>query len=242
MRPLIPHPDITLYRGDALTVLRALPDASVDAVITDPPYCSGAFTLSGKQAAPASKYKQSSTQAAYTDFACDARDQRSFILWGSLWLAECLRIAKPHAPLLVFSDWRQLPATTDYVQVAGWSWRGVTVWHKPCSRPLPGEFRRDCEFIVYARKGTRGDVAPTVYPGLYSYSAPSGPQRKHLTQKPVQLLRDLIQIVPPGGTVLDPFIGSGTTAEAAILTGRKCIGIEMVKANIDIAAERVAVA
>lgn len=58
----------------------------------------------------------------------------------------------------------------------------------------------------------------------------------------MQLLRDLIQIVPPGGTVLDPFIGSGTTAEAAILTGRKCIGIEMVKANIDIAAERVAVA
>ena len=49
-----------------------------------------------------------------------------------------------------------------------------------------------------------------------------------------------MRIVPQGGTVLDPFIGFGTTAEAAISTGRKCIGIEMVKANIDIAAARVA--
>lgn len=240
MTLLQPHPDVTLYKGDALSILRDLPDNSVDAIITDPPYCSGAFTLAAKQAPPDTKYKKSSTQAVYTEFACDARDQRSFILWGSMWLSECLRIAKISAPLLVFSDWRQLPATTDYVQIAGWSWRGVVVWHKPSSRPLPGEFRRECEFIAYARKGVRGDIEPTVYPELYSYSAPSGPKRKHLTQKPIELMRDLMRIVPQGGTVLDPFIGSGTTAEAAILTGRKCIGIEMVKANIDIAAARVA--
>lgn len=240
MTLLQPHPDVTLYKGDALSILRDLPDNSVDAIITDPPYCSGAFTLAAKQAPPDTKYKKSSTQAVYTEFACDARDQRSFILWGSMWLSECLRIAKISAPLLVFSDWRQLPATTDYVQIAGWSWRGVVVWHKPSSRPLPGEFRRDCEFVVYGRKGVRGDVETTVYPGFYSYSAPCGPKRKHLTQKPTALMGDLMRIVPQGGTVLDPFIGSGTTAEAAILTGRKCIGIEMVQANIDLAAERVA--
>lgn len=235
---LTPHADVTLYKGDALTLLRDLSDASVDAVITDPPYCSGAFTLAGKQAAPAAKY--STAQAVYTDFAADARDQRSFILWGSMWLSECLRIAKPSAPLLVFSDWRQLPATTDYLQIAGWSWRGLVVWHKPSSRPLPGEFRRDCEFVAYARKGVRGHVEPTVYPGFYSYSAPCGSKRKHLTQKPIELMRDLMRIVPQGGTVLDPFIGSGTTAEAAILTGCKCIGIEMAQANIDLTIERVA--
>lgn len=137
MTLLQPHPDVTLYKGDALSILRDLPDNSVDAIITDPPYCSGAFTLAAKQAPPDTKYKKSSTQAVYTEFACDARDQRSFILWGSMWLSECLRIAKISAPLLVFSDWRQLPATTDYVQIAGWSWRGVVVWHKPSSRPPP---------------------------------------------------------------------------------------------------------
>lgn len=94
--------------------------------------------------------------------------------------------------------------------------------------------------MAYARKGVRGHVEPTVYPGFYSYSAPCGSKRKHLTQKPIELMRDLMRIVPQGGTILDPFIGSGTTAEAAILTGRKCIGIEMVQANIDLTAERVA--
>lgn len=84
MTLLQPHPDVTLYKGDALSILRDLPDNSVDAIITDPPYCSGAFTLAAKQAPPDTKYKKSSTQAVYTEFACDARDQRSFILWGSM--------------------------------------------------------------------------------------------------------------------------------------------------------------
>lgn len=91
------------------------------------------------------------------------------------------------------------------------AWGGGVAQAK-LSGPLPGEFRRECEFTAYARKGVRGDIEPTVYPGLYSYSAPSGPKRKHLTQKPIELMRDLMRIVPQGGTVLDPFIGSGTTA------------------------------
>lgn len=53
----------------------------------------------------------------------DSKDQRSWTLWCTYWLSDCLRIAKDGAPLLAFSDWRQLPSMTDAVQAAGWIWR-----------------------------------------------------------------------------------------------------------------------
>ena len=134
---------LTLYQGDALTCLSGLKSGSVDAVVTDPPYNSGAFTLSGKQASPRIKYQNTGTVKTYPEMLGDGRDQHSFIRWAALWLAECWRIARPCAPLLVFSDWRQLPAMTDAVQIAGWQWRGVVVWHKSGVRPMRGEFRRE---------------------------------------------------------------------------------------------------
>ena len=97
------HDDwLTLYQGDALSVLRGLPAEHVDAVITDPPYNSGAATLSAKQADPAQKYQSTGTRKAYPTMLGDGRDQRSFTLWCTLWLTECWRSARMHAPLLVF--------------------------------------------------------------------------------------------------------------------------------------------
>jgi site-specific DNA-methyltransferase (adenine-specific) len=61
---------------------------------------------------------------------------------------------------------------------------------------------------------------------LYSVSSPHGRERVHITQKPVGLMRQLMGITQPGATVLDPFTGSGTTGVAAILEGRRFIGVE----------------
>ena len=105
MQAFFSDPYITLYQGDALTCLSGLKSNGVDAVVTDPPYSSGAFTLPGKQASPRIKYQNTSTVKMYPEMLGDGRDQRSFIRWAALWLAECWRIARPCAPLLVFSDW-----------------------------------------------------------------------------------------------------------------------------------------
>lgn len=216
----------TIHQGDALTVLRELPTNTVDAVITDPPYSSGAATLAGKQVNPADKYQQTGTKRRYPPMLGDGKDQRSFTLWCTLWLSECWRIAKDGAPLLVFTDWRQLPSVTDAVQAAGFLWRGVVVWHKSSARPMLGEFRRDSEFVVYARKGKSNSASRKCLPGVYSYPVNSA-AKVHLTGKPVALLQSLMEICPENGTILDPFIGGGTTAVAAQNTGRRCIGIEL---------------
>lgn len=118
----------------------------LDAVITDPPYSTGGMTLASKQISPAQKYQNSGTKKIYPAMLGDTRDQRSYVFWATLWLSECWRVARDGSPLLVFTDWRQLPSLTDAVQAAGFLWRGVVVWHKPSARPMMGEFRRDSEF------------------------------------------------------------------------------------------------
>ena len=75
-------------------------------------------------------------------------------------------------------------------------------------------------------------------PGGYDY--PVIPQHKvHLTSKPVQLIKDLLAITPESGTILDPFLGGGTTALAAVETGRKCIGVALSNEYTSLALERI---
>src|SRR5262245_19338692 len=100
-----------LVEGEALSVLRELPDACVDAVVTDPPYSSGGAYRGDRTASTGEKYVQNGTLTVRPSFGGDNRDQRAFGYWCALWLAECLRIAKPGAPICVFTDWRQLPTT-----------------------------------------------------------------------------------------------------------------------------------
>lgn len=101
---------VTLYHGDALGILATLPGAAMDAVLTDPPYSSGGVTLGARKADPAQKYQQSGTKRRYPPMLSDAKDQRSWTMCCMLWLAECWRIARDGAPLMAFTDWRQLPA------------------------------------------------------------------------------------------------------------------------------------
>ena len=127
---------------------------------------------------------------------------------------------------------------TDAVQAAGFSWRGIIVWNKPSARPLFGEFRRDSEFIVYACKGRLQRHTRQCLPGVFRYPV-NAADKVHLTGKPLPLMKELMAIAPAGGTVLDPFLGGGTTALAALTTGQKCIGIELSPEYARIATERI---
>ena len=66
-----------------------------------------------------------------------------------------------------------------------------------------------------------------------------GRRNHHPTVKPTALMRELVRPVPPGGVVLDPFAGSSTTGVAAVLTGRRFIGIEREAAYAEISRARL---
>lgn len=76
-------------------------------------------------------------------------------------------------------------------------------------------------------------------PGLYSYSNVAAQKRSHQTEKPVELMKDLLQIVPEGARVLDIFMGSGSTGVACVATGREFVGVELSQYYYNVAKERI---
>lgn len=234
-------PNAELHQGDALLLLPSMPTASCDALITDPPYCSGGTTAADRTGRSArAKYVSSDAGHDLPDFPGDERDQRSFTAWCALWLAEARRIVRPGGLAVVFIDWRQLPAMSDAIQAAGWRWRGVGVWHKPAARPQPG-IANGCEYLLWASSAPhRVPEAPLPYlPGMRSHSTPRGANRLHITAKPLELMRELVTLAPPGGRILDPFTGSGTTGVAALREGRRFVGVEITATYAAVAAERL---
>jgi site-specific DNA-methyltransferase (adenine-specific) len=231
-----------LHKAEALSFLASLPDASVEAVITDPPYSSGGMMRSDRTGSTVSKYVQSdSSNRDLGDFSGDNRDARAYAYWCSLWLSECLRITRPGGVCLLFTDWRQLPGTTDALQAGGWVWRGLVPWAKTTYRPQAGRFAAQCEHVVWGSAGGMPvDYTDDCLPGFFSAASPR--EREHITQKPLDVMRRIVQIAPKGGVVLDPFMGSGTTGVAAVLEGRGFVGSEQVQSIFNIAHRRITAA
>jgi site-specific DNA-methyltransferase (adenine-specific) len=233
----------TLYLGDALRVLADLPDGSVDCAMTDPPYSSGGMVRGDRIQDVHTKYVNTSSVSGnlLQAFSGDNRDQIGYWFWTSLWVSELRRILKPGAICGLFTDWRQLPATTSALQAGGFVWRGIVAWHKPAARPTQGRFTNACEYVVWGTNGPR-ELDGSALPGLYTINAPRGEDRAHITQKPVELMAKLLAVAPAGGIVLDPFMGSGTTGVACMDTGRKFIGVEQHEAHFESAKRRIVTA
>lgn len=153
------------------------------------------------------------------------------------------RVLRPDGCVYWFCDWRSqgfyLSVMQQHLPV-----RNLIVWDKGCG---PGNFyTNEHEFILFATKNSRFHCkgARNILRGIPAFS--SGAKRTdgdmvHPAQKPVALISRLItDSTPEGGTVLDCFMGSGTTAVAAILTGRNFYGCELQRRYVDIAEQRLA--
>jgi site-specific DNA-methyltransferase (adenine-specific) len=126
------------------------------------------------------------------------------------------------------------------MQWADWLVNGIVVWDKTeAARPQQGRFRSQCEFIIWGSKGTMSvNRKVPVLKGCYRY--PTLNRKKlHQTQKPLDLMRDIVKIVEPDETILDPFAGSGTTLVAALLEGYNAVGVEVTKEYATIAQKQI---
>lgn len=232
MNPIHTAGLVTLHHGDSLKLLSEMPTGSVQAVITDPPYSSGGLTRADRtNVGVSSKYVVEGTAKSYPEFFGDNRDQRSFVYWCTLWLAECWRLTTAGGYLFTFCDWRQLPAMTDAIQAGGWVWRGIVPWDKTeGSKPQRGWFRHQCEYILCATKGSMGQEqtreVSVCAPGLFRQKV-NPAEKWHTTGKPVEVMQFLMQVLPKGSVILDPFAGAGSTLIAARNLGFQSIGIEL---------------
>lgn len=220
------HLSATLYLGDSLHILPQLAGSNFDGIATDPPYSSGGAFRGDRAGGASGKYVgfAGAGNVDMHDFTGDNRDQRSFAMWGTVWLSMALDACRQGALVFLFTDWRQLPITTDVLQAGGGVWRGVVTWNKLVGRPHRGRFRANSEFVAWGSYGPMEAEVEQCPSNVFECSPPG--DREHITQKPVEVMQHLIQVTKPGGTILDPFMGSGTTGLAALLGGRNFVGIE----------------
>lgn len=237
---------IKLLKGNCLEVLEGLEADCADLVLIDPPYSSGGLFAGDRKQDTRTKYTNNDFNGAarFPNFSGDNMDQRSFVQFMGIISAKLREITKDGGAIATFVDWRNLPAMTDAIQMGGWVWRGVIVWDKGISRNIPGRFRNDCEYIVWGTNGGKkvdwkAAKGKKAMPGIYHISGVNTKSKHHQTEKPVELLKALCQIAPRGGTVVDCFMGSGSTGVACIEEGRDFIGIELNDEYYETAVRRI---
>ena len=236
--PAVPaFPFNQLHQVDALQLATSFPNASLDMLLTDPPYSSGGLHVG--QRAQTTSQKYISGDAQYQDFTCDNMDQRSWSFWCHAWLSQVNRALKPGGMVVCFIDWRQLPTLTDVVQAAGFILRGIAVWDKTAGRfrPRRNGFGQQAEFIVWASKGKLPE-REVYLPGVFQ--AKLGIPKQHLTEKPIDMARQIVRLVPPGGVVADLFAGCGTFLVAAKEAGLQWVGSELDDHYHQVASDRLA--
>lgn len=231
---------VTLWLGESMQVLADMEPGTIGALITDPPYSSGGQFRGDRTQSTVAKYVNSDTQQHRPEFTGDNRDQRSFTAWCAMWLNAGRVASVPGAVLCSFIDWRQLPALTDAVQAAGWTWRNVAVWHKTNGRIMKGRFGASAEFIVYGTNGPIPGIAHGQgHPASVFAHGRASRNRVHIAQKPVPVMEWVLGVVPAGATVCDPFAGSGSTLVAARNLGHPAIGIECDEHAAELTAQRL---
>lgn len=210
--------DCTLYRGDCRYLLPLLP--KVDAVVTDPPY--GISYKSGH-----------ATDALWSGGRTIENDSTTITRDGVIdWALYPSKIEqRSPCPVLCFGTWRApRPSMTKMVLI--WD-KGGALGMGDLSIPWKPDHEEiyvlGTGFIGYRDSGSVLRFAPV------QSMAKNG--RVHPTEKPVALMMALCRKVP--GTILDPFMGSGTTGVACVKLGRKFIGIEIEPKYFEIACKRI---
>ncbi len=212
---------ITIIRGDCRAILPEIAAESVHAIITDPPYASGARKEAQRATSGAMVRGKRWNQRPICN------DQMTTT--GYTWLLgyfclEAHRILRPGGSVLIFTDWRQWPNLAGVVESSNLRLNQMLVWDKQ-TMGMGFGFRNQHELIMHASRGT-----PTIYnhnrANVMGYRRAAN--KDHPSPKPVGLLEELLAVVTePGDMILDPFMGAGATLEAAKLTGRRAIGIEL---------------
>lgn len=201
--------------GDCLQLIPTLPDGSVRLLLTDPPY--GMAFQSNRRVA--------SGKAEAIDNDGDV--ETAVKLFASM-IAELMPKLEEEAHLLVFTHWRMESDFRRVLETAGYTIRGSLIWVKNnhSSGDLEGAFAPKHERIIHATKG-RPAVKPRK-PDVFTYAADGN--SNHPTEKPVELLKTLIESTTTAGQlVVDPFGGVASTMVAAKALARDFWGCELSK-------------
>ena len=236
------HDLIQTYHGDCFLILKELPSKSVDLVITDPPYLHNTSRSGGGN----TKLATSSMYAKEGEMLKNLSNFSPGLCVSML--DEIKRLMKKMSGYFFCND-RLIGTYCKWAEDNKYLINMLT-WNKPLSILNRMRYSTNCEYIVWIHEASGTalnkidlDSHPEYkkyYSKYQTYSQVRGKEKYHPTQKPLELIEGYILLSSKeGNTVLDPFMGSGTTGVAAIKHNRKFIGIELDTTYSDIANSRL---
>ena len=242
---------VWLYQGNSLEVLDALaakyPDGLFDMIFADPPYflSNGGITCHAGRMVKVDKGDWDKSRGPELNHE-----------FNTEWLRRCQRVLKPNGTIWVTGTSHVIFSVGFAMQQLGFKILNDITWEKP--NPPPNlscrYFTHATETVLWAAKSEKSKHCFN-YPlmrqiaggkqmkSVWRIAAPRTAEKgfgKHPTQKPVALVeRCLLASTKEGDLILDPFLGGGTTAVAALERHRACVGIEFDENNLKIAVKRV---
>ncbi len=201
-----------IYNEDCLETMKRMEDKSIDLIVTDPPYGMNRFNGDEKD------YLESVGPRLREAWRLLKNGGSMFVFTST---AEVVEVANVIGQRLKRMFWMYKPADCTY-PLAGWLLKSEAIlWFVKGDRPILAErkpFKHDC--YIHTRVGMEGVEG-------------------HPTVKPLVVVKDFVSRCPVDGTVYDPFLGSGTTAIACEILGRKWIGSEINPDYCKIAEKRI---
>lgn len=219
-----------IIHGDCLDIMKSIPDNSIDLIVTDPPY-GIEYSSNGGPRVSKSRKKQISQETKI----------RNDAYVNPVWFQQMHRVLKPKSAIYVFCNFDSINAMKQYMINNEFTIKTTLIWDKGnCGMgDLKGDYGNQVELILYGTKG-RHILNGGRDRNILKYQRPADAYRLHPTQKPKDLLTFLINKSSyQKSLILDPFIGSGSTAVACINADRYFIGIELDDNYYKVACERV---
>lgn len=228
-----------VYKQDCLSGLKKISTDSVDLIFTDPPY----YQYRAQNVTALKNHKDVVTEFEFDGF----ESEEAYLSFLKEVLTELFRVLKPGGSAYLWCADDFVSYLNKMVENVGFKFRKVIHWHK--TNPFPAissrkMFANSMEMMIHFSKGVPKTWNSKHVNEMHNFiEAPicMGKERKrHKTQKPLKVCIPYIEISSnPGDLVLDPFMGSGTTAIACLMTNRNYIGFEINDAYIKIIEERI---
>lgn len=201
-------------------------DCSVDCVVTDPPY----RCISGGNAQKAGQPRGMLSKT-------DGKLFKYNDIKPEVWFPEVYRVLKEGSQCYIMTNTLNMETYLKLARETGFGLHSILVWEKNNVTPSRW-YMKNGEYVLFLRKGKAKEINNHGSKMVHQFDNVRG--KVHPTEKPIELMKYYIEnSTNVGDTVLDPFMGSGSTGVAALKTGRNFIGFEIDPAFYSIAEQRV---